>query len=114
MLRSEVEFTDFNEFTQEPIPDSTSGRTQRIISKDLDTEDFVRVSEFAPGTDSSQEGVQSHDYWEEVYIIEGSVIDLTLGKEFSASMVASRPPGMKHGPWKSPDGCKMFEVAYYK
>lgn len=114
MLRSEVEFTDFNEFTQEPIPDSTPGRTQRIISKDPDTGNFVRVSEFAPGTDSSQEGIQSHDFWEEVYIIEGSVIDLTLGKEFSAGMVASRPPGMKHGPWKSPNGCKMFEVIYYK
>src|SRR5699024_9359084 len=108
MLKSEVEFTDFNEFTQEPIPDSTPGRTQRIISKDLDTGDFVRVSEFAPGTDSSQEGIQSHDFWEEVYIIEGSIIDLTLGKEFSAGMVASRTPGMKHGNWKSHNGSKMF------
>lgn len=114
MSRPEVEFIHFNEYNPEPIPNSTPGRTQRIISKDAKTGDLVRVSEFAPGTDSTQEGVQSHDYWEEVYIIEGSVIDLTLDEEFSAGMVASRPPGMKHGPWKSPNGCKMFEVVYHK
>lgn len=114
MSRPDVEFTDFRKFEAEQIPNSTQGRTQRIISKDEKTGDFVRVSEFAPGVDSSEEGVQVHDYWEEIYIIEGSVIDLTLNKEFTAGMVASRPPGMEHGPWKSPDGCKMFEVIYYK
>lgn len=114
MSRPDVEFTDFRKFEAEQIPNSTQGRTQRIISKDEKTGDFVRVSEFAPGVDSTEEGVQVHDYWEEIYIIEGSVIDLTLNKEFTAGMVSSRPPGMKHGPWKSPNGCKMFEVVYHK
>ncbi|MDQ7864644.1 hypothetical protein RCO48_36750 [Peribacillus frigoritolerans] len=53
-------------------------------------------------------GVQVHDFWEELYIIEGSLIDLRLNEEFTAGMVACRPPGMEHGPWKSPDGCKIF------
>lgn len=114
MARPEIEFTHFEKFEAEQIPGSTKGRTQRIISKDEETGDFVRVSEFPPGVDTSEEGVQVHDYWEELYIIEGSVIDLELNEEFTAGMVASRPPGMKHGPWKSPNGCKMFEVVYYK
>lgn len=114
MTRPEVEFTHFEEFEVEKIPESTKGRTQRIISKDEETGDLVRISEFAPGVDSSEEGVQAHDYWEELYIIEGSIIDMRLNKEFTAGMLASRPPGMKHGPWKSPNGCKMFEVVYYK
>ncbi|MEN1967945.1 cupin [Lentibacillus sp. N15] len=114
MSRPEVEFTHYSNMKAEQIPNSTPGRTQRIISHDPETGDMVRVSEFAPGVDSTNEGVQSHDFWEEVYIIEGSVIDLTLNEEFSEGMVASRPPGMKHGPWKSPNGCKMFEVVYRK
>lgn len=114
MTRPEIEFTHFEEFEAKQIPGSTQGRTQRIISKNEKTGDFVRISEFAPGVDSSEEGVQIHDYWEKLYIIEGSVIDIELDKEFTAGMVASRPPGMKHGPWKSPNGCKMFEVVYYK
>ena len=114
MSRPEVEFIHYSKIKAEPIPNSTPGRTQRIISYNPETGDMVRVSEFAPGVDTTKEGVQSHDFWEEVYIIEGSVIDLTLNEEFSEGMTASRPPGMKHGPWKSPNGCKMFEVVYYK
>ena len=113
-MRKPIEFTDYKQFKAEPIPNSTEGRTQRIISHDPETGDMVRITEFSPGVDTSEEGVQSHNYWEEIYIIEGSVIDLSLNEEFTAGMVASRPPGMKHGPWKSPNGCVMFEVIYHK
>ncbi|WP_206666453.1 hypothetical protein, partial [Peribacillus simplex] len=56
---------------------------------------------------------QVHDFWEELYIIEGSLIDLRLNEEFTTGMVACRPPGMEHGPWKSTNGCRIFEVRYY-
>ncbi|HJE19806.1 MAG TPA: hypothetical protein K8V35_05590 [Aliicoccus persicus] len=114
MSRPEIEFTSYKDFPKVEIPNSTKGRTQRVISGEPGKGDFMRIAEFEPGVDTSAEGVQSHDYWEELYIIEGSVIDLTLDQEFTAGMVASRPPGMPHGPWYSPNGCVMLEIVYYK
>lgn len=114
MSRPEVEFKSYQSFKLEPISGPVEGLAERVISKEQESKDLVRILEFAPGTDTTVNGVQIHDYWEELYILEGSVIDLTLNEEFSAGMVASRPPGMRHGPWKSPNGCKMFEVRYYK
>jgi hypothetical protein len=58
-------------------------------------------------------GVQQHDFWEEVWILEGSIHDLTLDRMFVAGMYACRPPGMPHGPWRSPDGCRTLEIRYY-
>lgn len=114
MSRTPTEFIDYQIIEREVIEGLVGGLSQRVISQDLESGDLVRVLEFAPGTDTSPNGVQLHDYWEEIYIIDGSIIDLTLNKEFTKGMVASRPPGMKHGPWKTLYGCTMFEVRYYK
>jgi hypothetical protein len=72
----------------------------------------TRILNFAPGCDTSPNGPQVHDFWEEVFILEGGIHDLTLGETFTAGMYACRPPGMPHGPWTSPDGCTTFEVRY--
>ncbi|MFE0505911.1 nitrilase-related carbon-nitrogen hydrolase [Peribacillus butanolivorans] len=110
--RPEIEFTDYKNFKLEPIDGFVEGLSQRVISENSSTQEMVRILEFAPGTDTTPNGVQVHHYWEELYVVKGSVIDLTLNKIFTAGMVASRPPGMQHGPWKSTDGCVMFEVRY--
>ncbi|WP_170289780.1 cupin domain-containing protein [Cytobacillus depressus] len=114
MSRPQVEFIQYQSIKPELIGGSVKGLSQRVISQDSELGDLARILEFEPGTDTSSNGVQVHDYWEEIYIIDGSVIDLTLNKEFTKGMVASRPPGMEHGPWKSLEGCTMFEVRYYK
>jgi hypothetical protein len=57
-------------------------------------------------------GVQSHDFWEEIFIIDGDLTDLRLGETFSKGMYACRPPGMKHGPWSSRHGCLLIEFRY--
>ena len=82
------------------------------IAVDMAAGVATRVLRFAPGTDTSRNGVQRHDFWEEVYILEGSITDLRLGETFTAGMYASRPPGMEHGPWVSAEGCVTFEVRY--
>ncbi|MDP1418924.1 hypothetical protein Q8G35_10915 [Peribacillus simplex] len=41
------------------------------------------------------------------------VFYLELNEKFTAGMVDVCPPGTKHGPWKLPNGCKVFEVQYY-
>ncbi len=114
MSRPEVEFIKYQSIKSEPIEGTVKGLSQRVISQDFESKNLSRILEFEPGTDTSLNGIQVHDYWEELYIVDGSVIDLTLNKEFTKGMVASRPPGMEHGPWKSLNGCTMFEVRYYK
>ena len=59
-----------------------------------------------------------HDHWEEVYLCEGDLIvgnDINGegGEKFYAPTYACRPPGAYHGPFKSDDGCVMFELHYY-
>lgn len=88
------------------------GLTERILAADPDAGVATRILRFEPGTNTIANGVQVHDFWEEVYILEGSITDLTLGVTFTAGMYACRPPGMKHGPWASPDGCLTFEARY--
>lgn len=112
MAKPELEFTDYNKFERVKFTD-VPGLYHRIVGKDPETGVATRILEFEPGTDTSPNGVQIHDFWEELYIIEGSLIDLELNEEFHAGSVAVRPPGMKHGPWKAPNGCKTFEVRYY-
>ena len=89
------------------------GLFERILATDSPGV-ATRILRFDPGTDTSAAGVQVHDFWEEVYILEGSLHDLTLKQTFPRGTYACRPPGMPHGPWVAPDGCTTFEVRYAK
>ncbi|WP_078429838.1 cupin [Alkalihalobacterium alkalinitrilicum] len=111
-VKPELEFLDYKTFELKPFT-NVKGLSERIIAQVPGTSVATRILEFEPGTDTSPNGVQIHDFWEELYIIEGSIIDLELDEEFTSGMVACRPPGMRHGPWKAPNGCKIFEVRYY-
>jgi hypothetical protein len=53
-----------------------------------------------------------HPFWEEVFILEGALHDLTLDQVFPAGTYACRPPGMAHGPWVASEGCLTVEVRY--
>src|SRR5699024_696348 len=88
--------------------------SQAVLAEDPQTGAVTRVLKFAPGADTSAQGVQVHDCWEELFIFEGSITDLRLNRTFRAGDWATRPPGMEHGPWISERGAKMFEVRYYE
>ena len=83
-----------------------------ILATDPERGVATRMLRFAPGTDTSAAGPQIHDFWEEVYIVEGALHDLTLNQTFPAGTYACRPPGMRHGPWTAADGCLTFEMRY--
>lgn len=70
----------------------------------------TRLLRLAPGTETDK--VLTHDFYEEVYIIEGGLIDKRLDEVFTAGMYACRTPGMEHGPYKAPAGCTTIEVRY--
>jgi hypothetical protein len=97
-----------------------AGIQQKILSGGLDENNKrgtrSRLLRFAPGVYTTKPFV--HDYWEEVYLISG---DLTVGNDekgeggtaFAPNTYASRPPGAYHGPFKSKNGCMLFEIHYF-
>ncbi|MCY3617050.1 MAG: cupin [Acidimicrobiaceae bacterium] len=93
-----------------PAGGPVEGIDEMILSTDGQPDGpYTRLMRFAPGVDSSPNGVLTHHFWEEVYIVEGDLTDLRLGETFTAGMYACRPPGMPHGPWRSTAGVLMVE-----
>ena len=96
------------------------GIKQKILASDLDeqrkTGSRTRLLRFDPGVYTSAPFV--HDHWEEVYILAGDLIvgndaDGNGGESFTGPTYACRPPGVVHGPFKSREGCLLFELHYY-
>ncbi|MCU1664836.1 MAG: hypothetical protein JWR58_4901 [Pseudonocardia sp.] len=111
MAKPELEFFSVTAVGSTPVPGSACrGLVERVLAGDGRVE--TRILCFAPGTDTTPNGVQVHEFWEEVYILTGSITDLRLGQTFTEGSYACRPPGMAHGPWRSPEGCTTFEVRY--
>jgi hypothetical protein len=111
--KPECEFFPTTDVSWTPVPGPVPGLRECILAQDPQTGVATRMLRFDPGTDTSPNGTLTHDFWEEVYILEGAIYDLVLGKNFTAGMYACRPPGMKHGPWRTEEGCTTFEVRYF-
>lgn len=99
-----------SDFEWQSAPGYDAGGSELVLYQD-DDGGQTRLLRLDPGTETDE--VLTHDFYEEVYIIEGSLIDKRLDEEFSAGMYACRTPGMEHGPYKSPDGCTTIEFRYY-
>ena len=111
MPKPEREFFTATDVGWTVVPGPAGGLRERILASARPGV-ATRILEFAPGCDTSPNGVQVHDFWEEVYILTGAFTDLTLNQTFTAGQYACRPPGMPHGPWRSENGCTTFEVRY--
>ncbi len=115
----EFHAVDMNEGWSTP-PGYPEGIEQKILAGALDERaksgSRTRLLRFRPGVFTIAPFV--HDYWEEVYLIEG---DLTVGNDaagrggegFARGTYACRPPGAAHGPFKSQRGCLLLEIHYY-
>ncbi len=87
------------------------GVLERVLSRDeQDPEILTRLARWLPGVET--EGVITHEYAEEVYILAGDLQDLTLDSTFRLGDYASRQPGMRHGPYRTETGCIMLEIRY--
>lgn len=111
-MKPEREFFPVIDIPWTLVPGGVVGLTERVLARDPDTSVATRILSFAPGTDTTPAGTQIHPFWEEVYVLSGSLTDLRLKRTFVAGTYACRPPGMAHGPWVSTDGCVTFEVRY--
>ena len=91
---------------------------QKILAGALDeiakTGNRTRLLRFGAGARTTEPFV--HDYWEEVYLLSGDLIVGDDGKAtetYGPNTYACRPPGVHHGPFRSTDGCLLFEIHYY-
>lgn len=93
----------------------TEGLTATLLNGDFDEAAArghrTRVVRFAPGGRTFEPF--THDYWEEVYLIEGSITTPDTGETVHAPAYVLRPPGTEHGPFVSEAGCLMLETQYF-
>lgn len=111
MAKPEMEFSDTLPMGQwRQVKGAGEGIFEKILSFDPETGNLTRLVRFAPGVKIPN--VQNHDFCEEVYIMEGYMID--TGKKIVAPQgyYACRPVGMIHGPYDIPVSCLCFETRY--
>jgi len=87
------------------------GIFERVLSRDEETKAYTRLVKFDAG--STLRDILVHDFYEEFIVLDGSLVDETLKKTFTSGMYAFRGPGLKHGPFNSPEGCLAAEIRYY-
>ncbi len=87
-MKPEHEFFPVEQVAWTPVPGDAEGLYERVLSRDPVSGAATRILRFDPGTDTTPNGVQVHDFTEEVYILLGSFIDLPLGETFSAGTYA--------------------------
>lgn len=112
MAKPHREFFSTSSLEWREIPGPAKGLSEAVLVVDEETGIASRLLRFAPGTDTTPNGPQVHDFSEEVLILEGGLHDLLLDETFVAGMYASRPPGAAHGPWTSEHGCLALEIRY--
>ncbi len=97
-----------------------AGIQQKILSGALDEINRkgsrTRLLRFEPGVFTTKPFV--HDYWEEVFLLTGDLIvgndeNGKGGTSFRPFTYACRPPGAPHGPFRSDQGCLLYETHYY-
>ena len=121
MLKESVNFSKLDiKDGWELAPGAGPGIEMKMLSGYLDeVKKFgvrTRLIRFLPGSFNTE--VFVHDYWEEVYMIKGSI---TLGNDEGENLkittqspaYACRPPGTNHGPFRSDEGCLFLEIQYY-
>lgn len=114
MPTEDMEFFDpttaDSDFEWQPAPGYPEGGYELVLYQD-DDGGQTRLLRIEPGVETDE--VLTHDFYEEVYIIEGGLIDKRLDEVFTAGMYACRTPEMEHGPYAAPVGCTTIEFRYY-
>ena len=113
MAKPELEFFDHDlNIGWRQVSDAQEGVIEKILSHDPETGSYTRILKFPPGMTTTQTLV--HDFWEEVYMLEGSLEDLKKKETYIKGMYACRPPGMTHGPYNIPNGCMTLEMRTFE
>ena len=90
-----------------PLP----GMKEMILSKDPETGAYTRLVYFAPGFKISV--ALKHEFWEEVFVIDGHMIDYGTNTIYPKGCYALRQAGVTHGPFGSEIGCTLLETTWF-
>ncbi len=111
MAKKEIEFTDSQTaFEWKAVAGDFGGLTEKILGIDPETGDITRLLRFPKGYEGQE--VLRHPFWEEIYILEGYLVDTKANQTYLRGYYACRPAGMIHGPFRVPEGCVTFEMRY--
>jgi len=116
--KPELEFFRPDNIPWQPVTGSPKvgmggpGVVEKILSRDEKSGAVTKLLKIEAGVETAEQ--IAHDYWEEVWILEGEITDLGKNQTFTAGMYACRPPGMVHGPYRVSKGCLELEFTYYK
>ena len=114
MHKEHLEFFTLDMSTGWEVPAGyPAGIQQKVLAGALDEArkkgSRSRLLRFAPGAFTTEPF--EHEYWEEVFLVSGT---LTVGGEtFKPWTYACRPPHVPHGPFRSAEGCLLFEAHYF-
>ena len=110
MPKAEIDHLDVATIEWKPIP-GESGVWEKVLTVDQKTGSHTRLFKVDPGHKSDK--IYVHDFWEETYAIEGSIIDMRMNRIIKKGTYSCVPPGTEHGPYRSPEGCVTLEFRYY-
>lgn len=92
MPKPEIEFIDCDlKYEWRPVEGDKYGIMEKILSHDPDTGDYTRLLKFPPGTETQETLV--HDFWEEVWIVEGSLLEYRQGANVSCRLLCMSAAG---------------------
>ena len=90
-----------------------NGISEKRLAGDTAPGVRTRLLKLAPGVQTPE--AHAHDYWEEIYIISGSMLVATPDggeRRVTAPAYACREPGFMHGPIRTDEQCLMIEFAW--
>ena len=111
MAKQEYEICDVDLYGEwRLVEGGYNGTMEKVLSYDPETGNYTRLLKFPPQTKVPD--LLSHDFCEEVYILEGFLKDEKKNITMKAGYYGSRLPEMKHGPYDIPFGCVTMEIRY--
>lgn len=87
------------------------GIKEKLLSVDPETGAYTRIVMFLPGFKFDR--CLNHPFWEELFILDGHMIDYATDTLYTKGSYGCRPPGMDHGPFGTEIGCTLLETVWY-
>lgn len=111
MAKKQQEIHETESIPWTPV-EGNEGVYEKVLNVDPDKGSVTRLLKFEPGTRTSE--VLTHDFYEEIWLLEGTLIDTTQNLTLEKGYYGYRHPDMEHGPYYSPDGMITFEIRNYE
>lgn len=97
---------------------AAAGISEKVLANDLDHDAGAgaRTRLLKLDAGARTPSAHAHDYWEEIFVISGSMIfqDAEGGeRRVAAPSYACRKPGFVHGPLRTDEPCLLIEFSWY-